>query len=217
MKQEVLIMTSKYEMQGIVVFYECYEAMAELTNEEKGEMFSAIMEYAQYGVIPQFGDRMLRSIWTFTRSKIDWVKDKYEETRERNRQYANTRWWKEYCKKNGIDPNDEDERKKWEETRGKSEALPEDADECQTMPDKDKNKEEKINKNISENRDREKAETEKQSDNVTVSVTPPVATPPEITPPTRAAEKRYDGMTFEEMRQMKIKKFEDYLRARGEL
>ena len=110
-------MATKKEMKGIIIYFDCYEAMRVLTDEEKGKMFSAMMDYALTGEVPPFEDRLMVSIWTLIRPKIEWAMERYDETCNRNRRNIGLRWWLDYCKKTGQTPRDEEARRAWEEAK----------------------------------------------------------------------------------------------------
>lgn len=64
---------------GIVVYFDVLDILDELTDEESGQLFRAILKYAATGEIPEFSDRGLRMIWKEQQRKIDRDIEKYEE------------------------------------------------------------------------------------------------------------------------------------------
>lgn len=48
--------------QGIKLYYDLFPALQGLTNEEKGILFTAIMDYAEYDIVPEF-DGALKIAW----------------------------------------------------------------------------------------------------------------------------------------------------------
>lgn len=98
---------------GIMLYFETYQAMKELTDEEKGIMFTAIMEYSQYGCVPEFPDRFMRGLWAFIQPGLDRDAQKYEETCNSRRKAIQSRWWQKYAEENGIDANDLEAKERW--------------------------------------------------------------------------------------------------------
>lgn len=106
------------EKPGFYIWFKTVDQMAELTNEEKGIMYTAIEEYARYGVVPVFDDRLLRSIWAGVRVDLDTDDAKYKKNQLDNQ----IKGWKSdfkrnYAPANGIDPNDEAEMEKYIQLR----------------------------------------------------------------------------------------------------
>lgn len=96
------------EKPGFYIWFNTVDAMAELTFEEKGMIYAAVEEYARYGVIPEFNDRLLRSIWSRLKKDLDSDDAKYKEVQKQNQ----IKGWKSDFKRNyapahGIDPDDE--------------------------------------------------------------------------------------------------------------
>ena len=76
---------------GVMIYFDVREPLEELTDNEKGQLFDAILEYGQYGVIPEFTGT-LRMAWRFIKPNIDRDGNKYEKTVQQ-RKYAS------YCNK----------------------------------------------------------------------------------------------------------------------
>ena len=143
-------MATKKEMKGIIIYFDCYEAMRVLTDEEKGKMFSAMMDYARTGEVPPFEDRLMVSIWTLIRPKIEWAMERYDETCNRNRRKANQRWWIRYCEKTGQNPDDEIARREWEESQTENK-MPVHAGACRGIQNNNKNNNRNKNNNSTKN------------------------------------------------------------------
>ena len=93
---------------GFYIWWKTVDAMAELTFEEKGMVYTAAEEYARHGVIPSFDDRLLRSIWAGMRAELDADDTAYKKKQRDNQ----LKGWKSdfrrnYAPAHGIDPNDE--------------------------------------------------------------------------------------------------------------
>lgn len=62
---------------GVMIYFETARAVKGLDYETKGRLFETIMEYAEFGVVPEF-DGVLSAIWPFVSVNIDRDNDKYE-------------------------------------------------------------------------------------------------------------------------------------------
>ena len=79
------------EKPGVYIYHSLREPMQELSMEQRGELFTAIIDYSAEGADPAFKDPLLRMAWAIVRRDIDRDSDKYEATVKR-RKYA------AYCK-----------------------------------------------------------------------------------------------------------------------
>ena len=71
---------------GVMLYFDMLEPIRVLSDEDKGRLLVAILEYGKDGVVPEFSG-MLALAWGFVRPKIDRDLDEYERTVLR-RQYA---------------------------------------------------------------------------------------------------------------------------------
>lgn len=69
---------------GVMIYFETGKAIKGLDYETKGRLFEAIMEYAEFGAVPEF-DGVLSAVWPFVADKIDHDSARYEDKREKNR------------------------------------------------------------------------------------------------------------------------------------
>ena len=76
---------------GIMLYFELRKPLAWLSDAQKGKLFDAILEYGEYGVVPEF-DGMLAMAWGFIQPRLDKDCESYENSKAQ-RQYAN------FCKK----------------------------------------------------------------------------------------------------------------------
>ena len=93
---------------GFYIWFNAVDAMAELSFEEKGRVYTAVEEYARDGVLPTFEDRFLRSVWVRLQADLDADDAKYRKNQRDNQ----IKGWKSDFKRNyapahGIDPNNE--------------------------------------------------------------------------------------------------------------
>ena len=71
---------------GVMLYFDMLEPIRVLSDEDKGRLLVAILEYGKDGVVPEFSG-MLALAWGFVRPKIDRDLEEYERTVLR-RQYA---------------------------------------------------------------------------------------------------------------------------------
>lgn len=97
---------------GVMIYFETGKAIKGLDYETKGRLFEAIMDYAENGVIPDF-EGVLSAVWPFIANGIDRDASRYADIITRRQRAAYSKWWKEYAKKNGIDPENEEAKERW--------------------------------------------------------------------------------------------------------
>ena len=91
---------AKYDKEGglmakdsktILLFTEQRDAIGYLTDEEAGQMFKAIYDYADEGIVPKFSGPMM-SVFAMIRSQIDRSRDAYKEKCLKNSANARKRY-----------------------------------------------------------------------------------------------------------------------------
>ena len=82
------------ERPGVMLYFDLRPCLKRLSNEEKGLLFEALMDYAQYGELPEL-DGMTGIAWDFIRPRIDRDAERYEEMVELKRRAARKRWDKQ--------------------------------------------------------------------------------------------------------------------------
>lgn len=109
------------EKPGVVLYFDVLPALRFLTNEQKGRLFEAILEYGESEKIPDFSDDPLLGVaWCFVGPRIDRDGEIYGEKKEQ-RKFAS------YCreaKKNGAVPLTFDEWKTASDDERKSSMIP---------------------------------------------------------------------------------------------
>lgn len=70
---------------GIVIRFDICPALREPTDAEVGQLFRALLEYGQTGVLPDFQDRTLRTVWRQLQARADQDAAEYSEKCQRNR------------------------------------------------------------------------------------------------------------------------------------
>ena len=97
------------ERPGVMLYFDIEPALKMLDLSQNGALFSAIMEYAHYGVLPDLDDPLVGMAWTFVKSSIDRDGERYTKTIEKRKISGITSDFKRnYAPKHGIDPDDED-------------------------------------------------------------------------------------------------------------
>lgn len=84
---------------GMMVYFDMIPAFENMTDEERGKFFLAMLHYSQSGVVPAL-DEKLGMAWMFMMPKLDCDTERYEKTVQ-SRKYA------AYCrfsKQRGIAP-----------------------------------------------------------------------------------------------------------------
>ena len=69
---------------GVMFYFDVRPCIKRLSESEKGRLFEAILDYAQFGVIPEV-DGMLGVAWDFIQPKIDRDNEKYETVVEQRK------------------------------------------------------------------------------------------------------------------------------------
>lgn len=64
---------------GIMLYFDNLDPLRQLSNEDLGKLFFAILEYGHNGKVPQF-DGMLAMAWAFLQPKIDRDGQRYAHT-----------------------------------------------------------------------------------------------------------------------------------------
>lgn len=78
---------------GVMLYFGIRPGLKRLTAEEKGALFDAILDFGEFGVVPEFVGT-LGVVWDFVQPRIEEDGRRYEEVRELRRSAANKRWGK---------------------------------------------------------------------------------------------------------------------------
>lgn len=78
---------------GVMLYFEIRPCLAHLSNEEKGQLFEAILAYGEDGELPTLDDR-LEIAWAFIRQRVDADNEKYQAKCERAKE-AREAWGKQ--------------------------------------------------------------------------------------------------------------------------
>lgn len=101
------------ERPGIMLYFDMAEPIKGLGYEEKGRLLEAMLDYGQFGVIPEF-DGYLTIAWGFIRPKLDADAKRYRQkvvkntyssfcAKEKKNGNNSPMDFEEWCAKEGID------------------------------------------------------------------------------------------------------------------
>ena len=77
-----------------MLYFDIRPCLKRLSREEKGALFEAILDYAEYGVLPEV-DGVLGVAWDFIKPRLDRDKERYETISEKRTAAINARWERE--------------------------------------------------------------------------------------------------------------------------
>lgn len=117
---------------GVMIYFETGRAIRDLTYEQKGQLFEAIMDYAELGVEPAL-DGVLRAVWPFIANAIDRDSQSYAKTIVGRKRAGYAKAWKDYARENGLDPQDKAAKERWIDEQMEKEAMENDANACNSM------------------------------------------------------------------------------------
>ena len=93
---------------GVMIYFETARAVKRCSFEEKGRLFDAILEYAEFGVVPDLPPP-LDMAWAFIVDKLDRDNERYAEIQEKNRVKGLISDFKRnYAPAHGLDPDDKE-------------------------------------------------------------------------------------------------------------
>ena len=81
---------------GVMVYFELRGMLKLLTDEEKGKLFEAILEYGETGCIPELSPT-LHVAWPLIQMRLDADTDRYAYVGLKRRYAAYVRWAKEHA------------------------------------------------------------------------------------------------------------------------
>ncbi len=77
-----------------MLYFSIRPALKRLSAEQKGQLFDAILDYGEGGVLPDF-DGVLGVCWDFIQPMIDRDAESYREKCDKARRAIETRWARE--------------------------------------------------------------------------------------------------------------------------
>ena len=78
-------MSRKPTPPGVMLYFEIRKQLARLSQEEKGMLFEAILEYAHYGTLPSFETQAASEAFAEIRPKLDADKKRYQRIKRKKR------------------------------------------------------------------------------------------------------------------------------------
>lgn len=75
---------------GVMIYFDIIPLIEEMNPENAGQLFLAILKYAQYGEIPSLSG-LARSVWPFIKSLVDRDSRRYDIARKKKQ-------WATYCR-----------------------------------------------------------------------------------------------------------------------
>lgn len=88
----------KRKRPGVMVYFETKHCIQRLNLEEVGQLFLAILDYAENGITPTFSEENSLSLciaWDVVKPKIDADNERYLEVCEKRKKAASDRWEKD--------------------------------------------------------------------------------------------------------------------------
>lgn len=79
---------------GIMLYFDVRPCLKRLTMEQQGELFNAILDFGENGVVPSF-DGVLGVAWDFIMPRLVRDNERYEKTVSARRAAAQSRWDKQ--------------------------------------------------------------------------------------------------------------------------
>ena len=80
---------------GVMIYFDIRRMVKLLTDEEKGKLFEAILDYGETGAIGELTDT-LRIVWPLIQNRLDSDSLRYSEVGFKRRYAAYVRWAKEH-------------------------------------------------------------------------------------------------------------------------
>lgn len=80
---------------GVMVYFHLTEPLRCLPREDFADLMWAVLDYAQYGVLPQFENPLLQMSWGYLQHAADVDKERYEERCAQAKVASAKRWGKD--------------------------------------------------------------------------------------------------------------------------
>lgn len=94
---------------GVMLYFDIEPGLKMLDDPQRGRLLTAIIDYAHFGVVPDFSDSLLSMAWSFVKTSIDRDGERYEKAVTKKKISGITSDFKRnYAPKHGIDPDDEE-------------------------------------------------------------------------------------------------------------
>ena len=97
------------ERPGVMLYFDIEPGLKMLDDPQRGQLLTAILEYAHFGAVPDFTAPMLSMAWSFVKTSIDRDGERYEKAVTKKKISGITSDFKRnYAPKHGISPDDEE-------------------------------------------------------------------------------------------------------------
>lgn len=81
---------------GVMIYFDIMDPMEILDMEQRGQLLTAILDYAKTGTAPDFGgDKLLMMAWAMVQKSIDRDDESYNNTIKRRKYASYCKWEKE--------------------------------------------------------------------------------------------------------------------------
>ena len=80
------------KLPGIMMYFDFRPAIDKLSFEQLGRLFAAMLNYGEFGEVPEFADPEMSMAWGFVARYVDNDRKRYEAKCERARARALKRW-----------------------------------------------------------------------------------------------------------------------------
>ena len=77
---------------GVMLYFDIRPALQRLSDEARGRLLTAIFDYGEFGVVPNFSDDLLAMAWDFIQPRIDADAEKYKTRCNQASSAAKKRW-----------------------------------------------------------------------------------------------------------------------------
>ena len=81
---------------GVMLYFDTRPCLQRLTMDERGALFEAILDYGEYGLVPEL-EGMVGVAWDFIRPRLDRDAERYEELSQKRSSAACARWEKHHA------------------------------------------------------------------------------------------------------------------------
>ena len=77
---------------GVMLYFELFPFLKGLPEDDFKTLVLAILEYGEYGVIPQFEDKALALVWPLVQARVKRDGERYDDSVAQRRKAAEKRW-----------------------------------------------------------------------------------------------------------------------------
>ena len=77
---------------GVMLYFELFPFLKGLPEDDFKTLVLAILEYGEYGVIPQFEDKALALVWPLVQARVKRDGERYDDIVAQRRKAAEKRW-----------------------------------------------------------------------------------------------------------------------------